>query len=330
MVSVGQPAPRWPPVPTPCVTITCMAASACAVTHTRVALGTVVPRRVRREHLRARLHWERNCVKNALGAAGFGRTGTRNWNVYWGKHLSKSQYKRLLPHQKVHPPACHPCSRSSTNCRTQANHFPGTWAIGRKDRLARCMRRMRREFGQEFDFVPPTYTLPGDAEELARAVRDDEQVRSPCAAADARATAPSASPLISACPPARLPAHARPCPSVRPAAQALWIRKPCASSCGRGIRVLTREAALRCAADSVRRRRRVLVQGYVRDPLLIRGSKFDLRLYVAVTSFEPLCVYLYQDGLARFCTEKFSLSARHLTDRCGAARRARAGTRHAA
>ncbi|KAJ3218220.1 Tubulin polyglutamylase ttll5 [Dinochytrium kinnereticum] len=81
-----------------------------------------------------------------------------------------------------------------------------------------------------------------------------------------------------------------------------WIVKPVASSQGRGIHVIDSLAELpsRLNADD-----KYLIQKYIDNPLLLDGYKFDLRIYVAITSFSPLRIYMFEEGLARVATEKY-------------------------
>lgn len=80
-----------------------------------------------------------------------------------------------------------------------------------------------------------------------------------------------------------------------------WICKPVDLSRGRGIFIFedVKELVYDCS---------VIVQRYISNPLLISGYKFDLRIYVCVKSFNPLTVYIHQEGLVRFATEKYQLS----------------------
>jgi hypothetical protein len=92
------------------------------------------------------------------------------------------------------------------------------------------------------------------------------------------------------------------------AEKSIWILKPQASSCGRGIRLVTRDTL-----HTILPTKKAVVQRYLHQPHLILGVKYDLRLYVAVTSFDPLKVYLFAHGLVRFSTAKYTLN--NLTSR---------------
>lgn len=49
------------------------------------------------------------------------------------------------------------------------------------------------------------------------------------------------------------------------------------------------------------------VQEYIQNPLLIDGRKFDIGLYVTLTSVNPLRVYIFDtDVLLRFCHKAYS------------------------
>ena len=80
----------------------------------------------------------------------------------------------------------------------------------------------------------------------------------------------------------------------------IWIVKPAALSRGRGIYLIQNFTDLNYNEAMV-------VQKYIMNPMLVDGFKFDLRIYALVTSFQPLEVFLYREGFARFASEKFTL-----------------------
>lgn len=48
----------------------------------------------------------------------------------------------------------------------QTNHFPGTWHLGRKDKLYTNLAKAKRMRGAFFDVIPKFYILPRDRQEL--------------------------------------------------------------------------------------------------------------------------------------------------------------------
>eukprot|EP01027_Heterolobosea_sp_BB2_P015683 GEZU01022446.1.p1 GENE.GEZU01022446.1~~GEZU01022446.1.p1 ORF type:complete len:521 (+),score=144.48 GEZU01022446.1:71-1633(+) len=162
------------------------------------------------------------------------------------------------------------------------NHFPGSSHLGRKDFLQRNLRAMKEEFGAEYDFFPESFILPDEADKLAQFIKNDKST-------------------------------------------SLLIAKPPASSCGRNITIhhatlenipkITMKKYQKAdpnapeePADKSTFKGHVqrVVSKYIDNPLLINGTKFDLRLYVAMTSHDPIRLYLFHDGLTRLATQPYA------------------------
>jgi len=187
-------------------------------------------------------------VKECLARTGFHLTKRSNdWLGTWGKHMKPIAFKSIKEFQKI-------------------NHFPGTFHIGRKDKLWRSYSRMKSLHGQkEFNFLPQTFVLPQDMLFFKKAWDD--------------------------------------CSS-----KPKWIVKPPASARGYGIKVIHKWS-------QVPKKRPVVAQRYVSKPYLINGCKFDLRIYVYVSSYDPLRIYIFQDGLVRFATTKYSSSSKSFSNK---------------
>ena len=193
---------------------------------------------------------------------------------------------------------CRECSRHCNFIYSNIKrlNFVNDRCIGRKDRLLRTVNTMRRIHGKHYDFHPEGFILPGEKDAFIRQVTNDlsqnyntrlqtadnnnngnNSSRRPSSASikykdlltrnnerekllsGGTTTTSAASPLGTLSP---------------PSSSYLWIVKPVASSCGKGISVMTGQQAV----ASLSKKKKVIMQRYIDDPYLIDGKKFDLRI----------------------------------------------------
>ncbi|NXX18887.1 TTL13 polyglutamylase, partial [Podargus strigoides] len=89
-----------------------------------------------------------------------------------------------------------------------------------------------------------------------------------------------------------------------------FICKPESGCQGKGI-FITRNP------EDIKHGEHMICQQYISKPFLIDGFKFDMRVYVLVTSCDPLRIFVYNEGLARFATMKYiDPSRKNLGDTC--------------
>ena len=79
----------------------------------------------------------------------------------------------------------------------------------------------------------------------------------------------------------------------------LFIIKPVASSQGRGI-------FLTDNINNIPSGFNMIASKYILNPFLINKKKFDLRIYVFVTSIVPLKINRYDEGLTRFASDEYN------------------------
>ncbi|XP_062597635.1 tubulin polyglutamylase TTLL7-like, partial [Saccostrea cucullata] len=78
-----------------------------------------------------------------------------------------------------------------------------------------------------------------------------------------------------------------------------FIVKPSNGAQGHGIQLYRN-------AEKIPPSEHFIVQEYIDKPLLLEGYKFDLRIYVLVTSCDPLRIFIFNDGLVRMSTDKYT------------------------
>nr|CAB3267354.1 probable tubulin polyglutamylase TTLL1 [Phallusia mammillata] len=171
------------------------------------------------------------------------------------------------------------------------NHYPNHYELTRKDLMVKNIKRFRKDLDKEghplaekdetgryihLDSIPVTFLLPADYNLFVEEFRKN----------------PSST----------------------------WIMKPCGKARGIGIFLINKLSQIKKWSRDSRTssfappsaRDAYVISRYIDNPLLIGGKKFDLRLYVLVTSYRPLKCYIYRLGFCRFCTVKYTQSMNEL------------------
>ncbi|XP_063380481.1 polyglutamylase complex subunit TTLL1-like [Cydia fagiglandana] len=210
---------------------------------------------------------------------------TEAWNLYWA---NTSNCRSIF----------NVGNGVSLNDYQLINHFPKHYELVRKDLLVRNIKKYRKELEKEgnplaekceviqgnhkitrylhLDFIPVTYGLPSDYNLFVEEYR-------------------------------RYP-------------NSKWILKPTSKSQGEGIFLINNLSRLKKWSRESRNylhhrftnKDSYVISRYIDNPLLIGGKKFDLRIYVLVTSFRPLKAYMFRQGFCRFCAMKYDTSVAEL------------------
>ena len=77
-----------------------------------------------------------------------------------------------------------------------------------------------------------------------------------------------------------------------------YIMKPANGAMGHGIKLFK-------SVERIQPTENYIVQEYIANPYLLDGYKFDMRIYVLVTSCDPLRAFIYNNGLVRLGTEQY-------------------------
>jgi tubulin polyglutamylase TTLL5 len=158
----------------------------------------------------------------------------------------------------------------------RVNHFEDSKQLTRKDLLKKNIQRyvdIGHKLSAEFEIMPKTFLLPHEYTQFIQSYTFYENMKKE---------------EIKTIGTTQLHNY--------------WILKPVGLSRGRGISLITDINDITYSQASV-------IQKYIERPLCLHGYKFDLRIYVVVTSFHPLEAFIYRDGFARVSTQEYSLNS---------------------
>ena len=86
-----------------------------------------------------------------------------------------------------------------------------------------------------------------------------------------------------------------------------WIAKLSLGKRGIGVSVIT-------SPEQIPTDQEYIAQRYISNPLLVRGKKFHLRLYLVITNLHPLRALVHKEGLVLFASSNYSSAQTSFAD----------------
>lgn len=190
-----------------------------------------------------------------------------NWNVYWSSVPNLKNIFRAEASYRL-------------NDNQLVNHFPNNYELTRKDFMVKNINRYRREMQKKNSAVPK-------GNETGKYAYLD--------IIPATYILPTDYSLF--------------VEEFKRNPSSTWIMKPCGKSQGDGIFLINKLSQLKNWTKDRKTldvKESYLISRYIDNPLLIGGKKFDLRIYVLVTTWIPLKAYVHRCGFCRFCHVRYS------------------------
>lgn len=86
----------------------------------------------------------------------------------------------------------------------------------------------------------------------------------------------------------------------------IWIIKPAQSSRGRGIVLMS--SLIEIMEVAKQKEFQFIAQKYIENPMIVKARKFDLRVWVLVTDWNPLTIWLFKKPYVRFPAHDYDTS----------------------
>jgi len=188
------------------------------------------------------------------------------------------------------------------NAFQKKNHFKRTSQMTTKDKLTRNLKRMRANFGKVYNFYPKSYQFPLQYSEFVTMTqrKKDAFNKNKLLTSNGNKMMKKQKRFLNSEKNTKQTKKQN-AVSSQQKNEVIWIAKPSSGRRGENISLFT-------DVSTFNYNQPMIIQRYISNPLLIGGYKFDLRIYVLLTSVRPLNIYCYNDGLCRFSTQQYDLS----------------------